>query len=616
MVNVVEKLSESQIRIVHEETYNSKNKATYLAWFEDLKNKGTITENSNFEDIRWVITDTLQNQTLNFKLDDISFRKQKKERKFEFEISDLENALKFFFLIKLKTMDITTVYNYLMVVKSGFKKTEFYNMEKIKSFRREQKRDNKNLSYKRTAIYTIEFLEFFDIMNIDDRYYDLLESWLEIEENRNSRNLPTFTSYFKFQDKIAEFMEDLIIGTCEVEPQYSTNDIEAIKSKYLTDDINLLKIKYYPIILWWHITSWMPMRTTEFTITPYDCISYKDGKYMLTVMKSIEKGRDGEDEASHNIEDSFTPKIVEVNKDIFNLINRYRSIVDKYDDIENFYGDGIGSAGRRKYLLSPRGQMSCIPEYVRPAIIKKTGIIDYLSAHKLNNLLKSFYKDVLEGAFKMVVYAKGTKKFIGVNEIDRMQCMDTRHFSIMNLLMQDVSPIIVKELAAHRTIETTYSYCNHIESYIENYTYHLAQRYAKRDVSKSSISVINLNLSPTTSNTKTMYYREKIKTNSIKYSDVENGWCIYDKEDFNVCREYEFQCANGCKFYIGKDDTINENVASNKNKIKRAVEIIQELIKNRKTIKDFEVKYKTELSKIKSCAEQNAAIINRHLIQK
>ena len=602
MINVTESLEESNLFIINEESYSAHNKDKYITWFEILKNKGAILKDTNFEDKKWRITDTLEQHPLDFTINMFDFQRQKKAMKYNCEISDLENALKAYTLIKLKNYDVDTVKIKIYYILRGFTKTNFFNIEKFKSLRHEQMENPKSETYRNMAESVLDFLDFFEMIEIEDNYYNLLECWLEIETKRIPRVLPTFTSYFKFQDKMTEFMEDLKAYT------------DAIKSKY-PFDLDTLKLKYYPIILWWRITSWLPMRTTEFTVTPYDCIEYKNGKYMLTVMKSTEKGRRADNEKSHNIEDSFAPVIVEVNKDIYDIINEYKSLVDKYDDIEDFYGDRNGVIGRRKYLLSLRGHISCIPEQNRNSTILTINVLDYFTSNNLYRLLKSFYNVVITNTFKLSVYTKGTKKIIGVNEIEKICCMDTRHFSIMNLLMQDVSPIIVKELAGHSTIETTYNYCKHVESYIENYSYFLAQKYAKNDISNSNISVVNLTLT-STSNDRTIYYTRKILSNEIKYNDVENGWCIYDKKDTIECKKNGFECKNGCKYYIPNGYDVNDTITSNKTKIKIAVEVLQELIKNRKQIKDFEVAYKTELSKIKSYAEQNAVVINEYMIKK
>lgn len=602
MINVVESLEDSNLIIFNEESYNTLNKDKYITWFEILKEKGVIIKDANFEDEKWRITDTLKQHPLDFTINIFDFQKQKKIMKYNCEISDLENALKAYTLIKLNTYDVGSVKIKLFYIRQIFSKTNFFSIEKFKSYRHEQMENPKCVTYRNLAETVLDFFEFFEMVYINDNYFNLLEGWIDIEIKNTPRVLPTFTSYFRFQDKITEFIEDLKAYT------------DAMESKYHFD-IDTLKLKYYPIILWWRITSWMPMRTTEFTVTPYDCIEYKDGKYMLTVMKSIEKGRRADNEKSHNIEDSYAPLIVEVNKDIYNIINDYKSIVDKYDDIENFYGDRNGVADRRKYLLSLRGHIMSIPERNRNGAILTINVLDYFTSNNLYRLLKSFYNEVIIKRFKLSVYGKGTKKIIGVNEIENICCMDTRHFSIMNLLMQDVSPIIVKELAGHSTIETTFNYAKHMESYIENYSYLLAQKYAKNDISNSNIPVENLNLT-STPNSRTKYYAQKILSNEIKYSDVENGWCIYDKKDTIECKKNGFECTNGCKYYIPKDYDMNKTITLNKTKIKIAVEVLQELIKNRKQIKDFEVAYKTELSKIKSYAEQNAVVINEYEIKK
>jgi|GEM_PF-5980017 len=587
MFNVAEKLVESNLIVIKEEVYDINKKEKYEKVFEDFKNKGAIVAGSNFIDKKWRLTDGFRQFPINYTLNEVVFTQQKKERGLEFEIYDLENALKFLTLIKLRSRDVATVYACMLNIKNGFKKTDFYSIKKMKSFRLEQKENKNSNAYKNIATATIEFLDYFERLEIDENYFNLLEHLIEIQFDKNIRDLPTFTSFFKFEEKMNEFIENATA------PE---------------------KLFYFPIILWWKISPYVPMRTTELTVTPYDCISNKDGKYILTVMKTTEKGWSDNYEFNHSGDSNFIPLSLEVNKNIYDLICEYKFLVDKYDNIDNFYGHGVGAAGKRKYLLSLRGYIRSL-EKNQNIIAASYNIIDYLPSHILNKILKWFYKNVLEGKYKMTIFEKGKNKVIGINEIEIMQCMDTRHFSIMNLLMQDFSPIAVKELAGHNTIITTYGYYNHIETFVESYTYHLAKTYSKRD---GNSPVLNLDLSRT-SNVKNSHYKKLIESGSIIYANVENGngWCIYNKEDCFECAKYEFHCTRGCRYYISKDgNDIDEAILSNKDKIKTGIMVIKELIKDRKTIKDFEASYKTEISRIKSCAQQNAAIISEHMMQK
>lgn len=585
MFNVAEKLGESSIVVIKEEVFNINKEKEYVKIFEYFKNKGAIRKETKFKDKIWILTDTLKNYPANYTLNEVIFAQQNKTRKFEFEASDLENALKFFTLIKLRNRDVSTVRQYVSDIKKGLRNTDFYSIEKIKSFRREVNENKNSCIYMRLAISTIEFLDFFDSLQIDEKYYGVFENWIELGFNKKIRDLPTFTSYFKVADKINEFIQDA------------------------TDDE---KFTYFPVILWWKITTCIPMRVTEFTITPYNCISNEEGKYILTLMKTTEKGRSADYEHNHDLELSYIPKKFEVNKAIYDLINEYKLLVDKYDDIDDFYGEGVGTAGERKYLLSLRGYIKSLKGDYQKRSAKRFSVIDYLSWYALNRLLKNFHESILKEKYKMNVLDRDKKKNIGISDIEELQLLDTRHFSIINLIMQDVSPIIVKELAGHSNIHTTYGYFNHLENYVENYTYHLAKRYAKHNTNKP---VLNLN-SLTTSNAKTLYYKGEIESNNIKHTNAENGWCIYDKEDFIKCAEYEFHCSKGCEFYIPKDNDnyIDKAIVSNKEEIRTAIEVIKELIKDRKIIINFEVKYKTEMSKVKSCVEQNAKIINEHMI--
>jgi hypothetical protein len=90
---------------------------------------------------------------------------------------------------------------------------------------------------------------------------------------------------------------------------------------------------------------------------------------------------------------------------------------------------------------------------------------------------------------------------------------------------------------------------------------------------------------------------------------------MYKEDDTIICKKYGYDCDNGCIYFVPDKDGIGkiENVLKD-NEIKRdsITLTLHDLIKNRKVIRDFEEKYRTEINILQSCIKQDSCIHNEH----
>ena len=66
---------------------------------------------------------------------------------------------------------------------------------------------------------------------------------------------------------------------------------DSINRMYSEDIANSEYIKWFPIYLWVDLTYILPLRATEFMLTPRDCLSEKNGKVYITVRRTQKKKR-------------------------------------------------------------------------------------------------------------------------------------------------------------------------------------------------------------------------------------------------------------------------------------------------------------------------------------
>ncbi len=595
MYNSASRIDDSNIFINELVTYNRKDLKLYEREFNRLKSKGVIAENCSIYEDYWYLSDGLEAKRISFNFDQIAFARYNNDRKQDFDFSDFIYAIKFFTIIKIKSLDFTTVYYVIFYFRKFIESSGFFDIKKIKEFRKTIKKYgvNKDDYLKWHAIivpFIIEFFEFFESYELDDQYYLLFEDILNENYLSYRRVLPSFESAFKFDELIDRFV-------ASAPPEQLEH--------------------FFPIVLWWKITCHIPLRTKEFTVIPLNCTDMDNNKYKLTIRRSSQKGKKKSiTEIDQTIEGSYKLEDIEITKEIYDLILMYKTLVDKYDLIEGFYFEGVGQAKARRFLLSNRAHRKQVRKPDMLEIAKENIIdIDYFSTQRLRVLLRSFYKEIVVGMYKRVPVNKlKSSNAIGEFEIEIIQAMDTRHLAIMNIILQGVSPIVVQKLAGHDSIKSTFHYYDHLDSYVHNYSYHLAKKYSMKNLGADIMSLKYSNAP----DSKWDYYHEKIEKGEIIAKTVDGGWCIYSEEDTVVCRQSGYDCEKGCIYFVPDKDGIRKienTLKENQAKKDSVILTLQDLIRNRKTIKDFEEKYKTEINILHGCIKQDINIYKEHTLR-
>ena len=291
--------------------------------------------------------------------------------------------------------------------------TDFVNPDNVKDY--QMLIGTWNGNKKREAIAIKEFLEF---SNLDHAglYYDLVKN---IKKAENSyRELPDFQGVLIFD--------------------YIVNDYwEKIKD---SED----RYRLFPVILWWKLTTVIPIRPIEFYNLKRDCVYEKNGRYYFKIERlKAEYGR------KRVISDIVTD--FELNTELYFFI---------YDYVE--YCNGIDNC---KYLISPP---TCDMIYRNKVLNTR----EKFTREKMNIYYKAFQKEIVEGQYDYkVVRSHDTKE----GELPYIYYGDTRHLAIMNMMLQGMNPIYIAQLAGHHTLDAQVGYYSHLETFTTAKSYILSQ---------------------------------------------------------------------------------------------------------------------------------------------
>ena len=399
----------SEYEIVHFQIkqFNITNKEDYYKTFNEYIDNKIIKEGSKFEDINWVYNYKSEENRITFP-SEITYKKLEKilgKKSYEIEI-----AIKSFTLYNLDMSSINKFPAVLGRFSNGsLKKTSITGNGLIRSF----------IEYIGVSIEKSEELE----MSFDD-----IE---EYESYRNSvgRIIPNFIDIYLFRD----IVDDIVFN----------KGIENYK-------------QYLLVIMWWKITSILPLRPTEFLSMDYDCIIHKeesdDGTYKLKVKRTLLKGKKYVPNW-HTIEGAYKEEAITIEEWVYHLIYLYKNILN----------NNIGYTENKELFPFELVKFS----YEKAAVKERKLNSHIVVYNDLNNNLKNFYKQVVQKEYDYIPISKFVENGKGYEEkyIKRLSLYDARHISIINLIYLGIDIYKVMILAGHENINTTMGYYEQMDEF-------------------------------------------------------------------------------------------------------------------------------------------------------
>ena len=389
----------------------------YLRIFQQLKVQGYILE-GEFNDNKWYVV----NRKEDIKATTITF---------PFEIhSEINLSLKAFWVICVKeriydafNLASNIVYlNHIIYASNNFNKDIFEEFsEWLKIVSTTEDLSGLKCSWKRMKKMVTRYLNFIDVPS-KKIYITIINSILGKKIKMRSRDIPPFKDLVTFDELINEFYE--------------------------LKNVEYLQETYKPILMWWKLTSVIPIRIGEFVRLKMNCVYYdkvKKGYYIdIPRIKNIEKI---DDDVVMGVE--YVIQTLKIHEYLAKLIIDFKLLNDKGEEFlfnYKFYFDHL-SMGNRKY----------IEKYSK--LDKKI-----LTTSNFGKLLKRFYNNIMKKTLKQKICFKDIYRLPEDfdNKIVALQPGDTRHIAVSNLVELGINPLSIAWYCHHDNIKTQDNYSRYI----------------------------------------------------------------------------------------------------------------------------------------------------------
>ncbi|SFB25637.1 MULTISPECIES: site-specific integrase [unclassified Bacillus (in: firmicutes)] len=412
----------------------------------------------SFSDTKWILTDKDQNnRTLVF---DIEIYKK------------LNLALKCWALSLInEEYSINHIQSVIHTIKEVIQITKGLNtdylsdLEDLISTSNYAKQDD-------IATYLRVFFNFTEFQDADE-FLDLCSQFSN--NIQKSRALPFYSHVLFFDEKTEEFIN------------------EASEDE---------KKRFFPIILWWKITSIIPLRPIEFLKTKRQCNYQKNDSYFLEVSRKKEK-------ATSNREIDITDT-VKINKEIFDLIEEFKNGLLPEDDSD--------------YLITYK----YYEKYKTFFGSDFTKQVEFLPRRQFDSLIDQYYREILK------------KKYYYTGK-DKISPGDTRHFAFCNMMLQGFNMLTIARIGGHKRLDKQQHYWGHLEYFAQSWVYNLSEKHRRFKIIDKKLPQANF----TEENRKVlMKYKLYQDKDFSDYLPVDFGYCL------NL--DFPFDCpgeCRHCKFY-------------------------------------------------------------------
>ncbi len=540
MLAVKEKSINSSIYITKYIEFNEDGVSVGKQKFNEYKQKGIILNNS-FSDNIWVITNEVLSKEFKFIIPQTLFESERKSNRHLGTFDDFVKVIKVYFVLELATTALDSLHKRFNAFKKVLEYTRFFNPTSTgEDVIKGRKRLNRlNLQLLQTCLEILDFYPIPDTEELQEiyetTYQEIREEITTNDRNKglNQRPLAEFQSLFYFDKLLNQFWE------------YDATIEE--------------KAFYYPIYLWWKITNILPLRPTEFVLTPFDCLDKNDkGENILFVRRTNLKG--ATKDISHKLDLDYSIHEYSISKKLAESIKEYQDLVRKNGESEFLLSIKLHSflTGKQHYYKSTN-----------------------FGTKHLRTLLDWFYQKIIYEKFGITLYSKNhfsqkddvrifteEEKLLEPNEIMMHQLGDTRHFSMVNLVLNDFNPILIKDFAGHDDINTSYHYFNHIGKIVKCMTYYKYQQLKKGVINlNDEFSLINqVNLESIARG-----LNNKAKT---KFKEVDLGRCYSEKfiaGDISDCMQIEGDCLN-CGHIALKKGYRDEGIKKRRQEIEKRLD--------------------------------------------
>ena len=278
----------------------------------------------------------------------------------------------------------------------------------------------------------ISFCDFYDDIPVSQSFIgQLLISLDKIKYTTSTREIPKLADLINFKDCIETFYKEML---------------EQKNEKLL--------IKYYPIIIWWKLTSVIPMRPSEFCLLKRDCIQQNNN----ISFPRLKQRRNNPNSRNNIFHDSLP-----ISEELIKIINHYKALTNGFNNTSSLFSfDAFLALSLQKRSDVDYTEQRFTPKY-------------------LNHLLNLFYQEIVIERYNLEV-----------NEM--LKPGDLRHIAITSMMLQGYDRVEIERLSGHYEVNSHYSYANHMHYWIDTEIQILANQFKLQEntfVSPDAIDLFN-----------------------------------------------------------------------------------------------------------------------------
>lgn len=520
--------NDTGIRITESIEYKEEEIEKSRKKFKGLKDEGIIIS-GNFEDSKWILSNEIHTTTLNFEFDEILYNKEAKERNM-YTYKQFVNSVKSYAVLNIQKKSIQTTRQYLHVLKKYAIATNYFNEKKSKN-------GLNALGPLEHFAGILHYIEgYLQYTNFDgtEYYISLLDELID-----EALALARITSGDNKRRSLSDFQSMMLFDRI----------IDDFWKRVNNNSNKELKELYFPLYLWWKITNIIPLRLTEFCVTPYDCIEESsDGKFYIylrrTSLKGNKKGR--RRYVSYKLDEDYNIYKYVISKEIADSIKEYQEITKE---------------NRRDY-----NRLICYVSFVKRAyhygdkLDSNSPLLDRkFTRESLQHLRNRFLTRIVQNEYNYEILESDKfieERTVGIednetvivefkplkdSQISAFRLGDIRHYAMINLVLSDVSPILIRELVDHEDINTSFHYFGNTSELVKCMSYIKYKEICKKEYDRVGKNKDNITI-------------ERI-LNQLEYSEsieIDNGRCIskyFISGQLNDCIPNDGECEN-CDFFI------------------------------------------------------------------
>lgn len=518
--------SDTGIKTTEAIEYNKEEIEKSKKIFKELKDKKIIIS-ENFEDAEWVLTNEVSKTTLNFEFDEILYNKEAKQRNM-YSYKQFINSVKSYAVLNISKREMRSARQYLHFLKKFALATNYFNEKKSKNGL-DVLGPLEHLAGK--LQYIDGYLHYVNFEGVE--HYSLLLDEL-IDESLAIQNS---TSQENNRRKLSDFQSMLLFDRI----------IEDFWKRVNNNSKKELKKFYFPLYLWWKITNIIPLRLTEFCVTPYDCIEEStNGKFYIYLRRTNLKGNKKGKYVSYKIDEDYKIYKYVISEEIADLIKEYQEITKE---------------NRRDY-----NRLICYVTYIKTALPSGDTLSSdspwfnhNFTRDSLLHLRDKFLTKIVQDEYNYEILDSAKfvdERIVGIednetvivefkplkdNQISAFRLGDIRHYAMINLVMNDISPILIRELVAHEDINTSFHYFGNTSELVKCMSYIKYKEICKKEYDRVGKNKDNVTV--------------KRIFNQLEYNEsiqVDNGRCIskyFIAGQLNDCIPNDGECED-CDFFI------------------------------------------------------------------